>query len=105
MTASFLCVAAEQDAEQSTTTPGLPYAGSVELDEVTKAPRSLATGQGSRRITWIVVQNRFTNANGSANAVNMLVGDIANQVIELQPGASTMPLPFRDLSEVFVRSL
>lgn len=105
MTCSFLAIVPEEDAPKTTTMTGSLVAGSVELDEATKAPKSLGDNLGARRLTWIVVQNRLTNANGNANAGNILVGGSNNQVIELAPGASTMPLPVRNLSEVYARAI
>lgn len=105
MTCSFLAITPERDAPKETTQTGSLVAGSVELDEVTKVAKSLGDNVGARRITWIIVQNRLTNADGSGNATNILVGSTVNQTIELQPGASTMPLPIRDLADVYARSL
>lgn len=105
MTASFLAITPEPSAPKLTTQTGSLIAGSVELDEGTKAAKSLGDNAGTRRITWIIVQNRATNADGSANATAILVGSSVNQTIELAPGASTMPLPVRDLADLYARSL
>ncbi len=105
MTCSFLCIMPEDQAAAESTQTGSLIAGKIELDEVTKKAQSLGGDLGARRLTWIIVQNRATNADGSINATNILVGDSTQQVIELVPGAATDPLPIHNLSDVYAKSL
>ena len=105
MTCSFLCVMPEdRDAADSNKTGSL-IAGKIELNEVTKAAQSLGGDLGARRLTWIIVQNRATNSDGTVNATNILIGDSTQQTIELVPGAATDPLPIHNLSDVYAKSL
>lgn len=73
-----------------------------EMEAVSTEPRPLGD---SLAIDWVVIYCPRWNDDASANAVELQYGDRARQRFDLIPGNPTQPLPFKDLSEVRVKTL
>jgi hypothetical protein len=73
-----------------------------EVDAASAEARPLGD---SIAIEWVVIRCPRWNDDGTANAVEIVYGDKGRQRFDLLPGNSSDPLPFKDLSEVRVKTL
>lgn len=58
---------------------------------------------GRGEMVKIIIHNPLTNADGTANNVEVLIGDASGQIYDLLPGANTPEIYAEDLKDLYLR--
>jgi hypothetical protein len=58
---------------------------------------------GRGEMIKVIIRNPFFNADGTANNLDILVGDGSGQLFEVLPGSSTPEIYAEDLKDLYLR--